>query len=148
MTDINKPMDIPGLNLRPPIEGKVRLSADMQQTLALLCAMGIGKRVPLRASESGVLLVGEPAIGDVIVVASAAVTGIGQGGNIPCSSVMIMAHPLNTSSTSVRPYIAVDATHGWPLDAKDVVSFAVDNLNRIHFLCTVPEESVIIAYTR
>lgn len=148
MPDINKPMDVPELNLQPPITSKVRLSEDMQQTLALLCAMGISKRVLLRCSESGILLVTEPVIDDVIVVASAAGTGKGRGGDIPCSSAMIMAHPLNTSSTLVRPYKEVDGTHGWPLDAKDVVSFAVDNLNRIYFLCAVPEEGVVIAYTR
>ena len=148
MPDINKPMDVPELNLQPPITGKVRLSEDMQQTLALLCAMGSSKRVMLRASESGVLLVGEPAIKDIVIIASAAITGIGQGSDIACSSVMIMAHPDNTDKTWVRPYVAPTETHGWPLDAKAVVSFTVDNVNRIHFLCDTAEEKIIIAYTR
>lgn len=148
MSDINKPMDIPELNLQPPITGKIRLSQDMQQTLALLCAMGDSKRIVLRASESGLLLVGESVIKDVIIITSAAVTGLAQGSDIVCSSVLIMAHPDNTDRSWVRPYTAVDATHGWPLDKKEVVGYSVGNLNRLHFLCDTPEEKVIIAYTR
>ncbi|GAH58832.1 unnamed protein product [marine sediment metagenome] len=68
MPDINKPMDIPELNLQPPISGKVRLSEDMQQTLALLCTYVNNKRVTLKASESGVLLVGEPVIKDIVIL--------------------------------------------------------------------------------
>jgi len=148
MPAINKPMDVPELNLQPPITGKVRLSEDMQQTLALLCAMDNGKRVMLRASELGVLQTGEPAIKDIVIVASAAGTGIGQGIDMACSSAMIMAHPDNDDKTWVRPYAAVDATHGWPLDAKGVVMFGVNNVNQIHFLCDTPEQKVIIAYTK
>lgn len=148
MPDINKPMDVPELNLQPPITGKVRLSEDMQQTLALLCAMGSSKRVVLRASESGVLLTGEPVIKDVVILTSAAGTGLGQGSDIPCSSIMVMGHPLNTDTTWVRPYAACDDTHKWPLQKWDVIKFAVDNVNRLHFLCDTPEEKVIIGYTR
>jgi len=148
MPDINKPMDIPELNLQPPITGKVRLSEDMQQSLALLCAMVNGKRVLLKASESGLLSLGEPAIKDIVIVTSAAGTGLGQGSDIPCSSVIIMAHPDNDDRTWVRPYAPCDDTHKWPLQKWDMVKFAVDNLNRLYFLCDTPEEKVIIAYTR
>jgi len=148
MPDINKPMDVPELNLQPPITGKVRLSEDMQQTLALLCAMGSSKRIVLRASESGMLLVGEPVIKDIVIVTSAAGTGLAQGGDIVCSQAMVMAHPDNTDKTWVRPYKACDDTHKWPMQAWDVVKFAVDNVNRLYFLCDTPEEKVIIVYTR
>jgi len=148
MPDINKPMDVPELNLQPPITGKVKLSPDMQQTLALLCAMGNSKRIMLQASAEGVLLVGEPVVKDIIIVTSAAVTGLGQGDNVSCSQTMIMAHPDNTNKTWVRPYKACDDTHKWPLQAWDVVKFAVDNVNRLYFLCDTPEEKIIIAYAR
>lgn len=148
MPDINKPMDIPELNLQPPITGKVRLSEDMQQTLALLCAMGETQRIALRASGEGVLLVGEPTIKDIVIITSAAGTGLGQGSDIPCSKVMVMSHPDNTNITWVRPYNPVDGTHGWPLEPNDVVKFTVDNVNRIHFLCLTALGKVIIAYAR
>jgi len=148
MPDINKPMDIPELNLQPPISGKVKLSEDMQQTLALLCAYVNNKRVTLKASETGMLLVAEPLIQDVVFVQSAAGTGLGQGDNLPCSSVIVMAHPNNSGRAWVRPYKVSDATHGWPLDAGDVVSFSVNNVNQIYLYTETPEQRIIVAYTR
>jgi len=148
MPDINKPMDIPELNLQPPITGKVRLSPDMQQTLALLCALGDSQRIMLRASAEGVLLVGEPLIKDVVIVTTAAITGLGQGADIACSMAMVMAHPDNTDKVWVRPYAACDDTHKWPMQKWDIVKFAVDNLNRLFFLADTAEEKVIILYTR
>lgn len=152
MPDVNKPMDIPELNLQPPITGKIRLSEDMQQTLALLCAMGSSKRIALQASESGILLVGEPVIKDIVILTGHTPVGeepsVVQGSDIPCSMVMVMAHPDNTDKTWVRPYVAPTETHGWPLDAKAVVSFAVDNVNRLFFEFDTDAEKVIIAYTR
>lgn len=148
MHRINKPLAVPELNIEPPISGKIALSDDMQQTLALLTAMGSSKRIVLKASESGCLLVGEPVVDDVIIVTTAAITGLAQGADLPCSMAMIMAHPDNTDRAWVRPYAACDSTHKWPLDSGDVVKFAVDNVNRLHFLCDTAEEKVIIAYTR
>lgn len=152
MPDINKPMDIPELNLQPPITGKVKLSPDMQQTLALLCAMGNSERIMLRASVEGVLLTGEPVINDVVVLTGAVVApetdSLAQGDNIPCSQAMIMAHPENTDTVWVRPYAKPEDTHKWPLESGDVVKFAVDNLNRLHFLFDTDAERVTIAYTR
>jgi len=152
MPDINKPMDIPELNLQPPITGKVKLSPDMQQTLALLCGMGVTQRTLLRASESGVLLTGEPLIKDVVVLTGAIVApetdSLAQGDDIPCSSVLIMAWPTNTDTIWVRPYAKPALNHGWPLDKKEVVGFSVDNLNRLHFLFDTDDERVIILYTR
>ncbi|GAI87245.1 unnamed protein product, partial [marine sediment metagenome] len=75
MPDINKPMDIPELNLQPPIIGKVKLLADMQQTLALLCGYANNKRVMLKASESGALLTYEPAIKDILILTTDGDTG-------------------------------------------------------------------------
>lgn len=145
-------MDIPELNLQPPITGKVKLSPDMQQTLALLCAMGNSQRIMLKASEQGILLTGEPIIKDVVIITGVQVNGeaygVKQGSDIPCSSVIIMGYPDNDNKVWVRPYAACTATHKWPLDAGDVVSYSVDNLNRLYFLFDKHDEQVIIAYTR
>lgn len=148
MPDINKPMDIPELNLQPPITGKVRLSEDMQQTLALLCAYANNKRVTLTATESGVLLTAEPNIKDIVIIHTHATTGKATGDNITCSQVMIMGHPDNNGNAWVRPYSPCHELHKWPLGVKEVVSFSVDNLNQLHFQCDVGGEKVIVAYTR
>jgi len=152
MPDINKPMDVPELNLQPPITGKVKLSPDMMQTLATLCAVGNAQRVLLQASESGVLLVGEPVIKDIVILTGAIPAeeslSIAQGSDIPCSMAMVMAHPDNTDTCWVRPYNLPDDTHKWPMQKWDIVKFAVDNLNRLHFLFDTDGEKVIIAYMR
>lgn len=148
MPEINKPMGVPELNLQPPITGKVRLSEDMQQTLALLVTYTDNKRILLPTSQSGVLSVGEPTIKDIIILTSAAVSGKGKGDDIPCSQVMVMAHPDNTDLSWVRPYAECSDTHKWPLEACDFIKFAVDNVNQVYFLCDTAEERIIIAYTR
>lgn len=152
MPDINIPMDIPELNLQPPITGKVKLSPDMQQTLALLCAMGNSQRIALRASESGLLLLGEPVIKDIVILQGALsgdpLLSYAHGANIPCSMAMVMAYPTNSDTVWVRPYSKPDDTHKWPLQKWDIVKFAVDNLNRLHFLFDTDGEYVIIAYAR
>lgn len=148
MPDINKPMRIPELNLQPPITGKIRLSDDMQQTLALLATYTDNKRVLLTTSQSGVLNVGEPVIKDVIIITSIVGTGRAQGSDVACSQAMVMAHPDNTDKTWVRPHAACSDTHKWPLQAWDVIKCAVDNLNQLHFLCDTPLEKIIIAYAR
>lgn len=148
MPDINKPMDIPELNLQPPITGKVKLSPDMQQTLAMLCAVGNSQRTLLQASESGILHTGQPTIKDIVIVHTNSDTGKGHGDNITCSQVMIMGHPDNTGNAWVRPYKECDELHKWPLGAKEVVGFSVTNLKQLYFQCDVGGEKIIIAYTR
>ena len=150
MPEVNKPMDVPELNLQPPITGKVRLSEDMQQTLALLCAYADSKRIVLQASESGRLIIDRPEIKDIVILTGAIPDGktdsIAQGTNTPCSMAMVMAYPTNTDTIWVRPYIKPDANHAWPLQKWDMIKFYVDNLNRLHFLFDTNLEKVIIAY--
>lgn len=150
MPDINKPMDIPELNLQPPITGKVRLSEDMQQTLALLCAMVNGKRVVLQASESGRLILDRPEIKEIVILTGAIPDGetdsIAQGTNTPCTMAMVMGYPTNDDTVWVRPNAAPDDTHKWPLQKWDMVKFYVNNLNRLHFLFDTDGEKIIIAY--
>jgi len=148
MSNINKPMDIPELNLKPPIDGKVRLSEDMQQTLALLCAYVNSKSVILKASESGVLNVTSARIKDIIHCVATVPNCSIVGPNVTCSEVLLMAHPDNTGLVWVRPDKPATANNAWPLAKSEVVNFSVDNLNQINALVIVDGETVIAAYTR
>lgn len=152
MPDINKPMDIPELNLQPPITGKMRLSEDMQQTLALLCAYVNNKRVTIKASESGVLQTVTPRIKSMWGATSTGAGSSKQGDNIPCNEVMILGHPDNDTLIVVRPhsvYVPADekANIGWPLAANDVVNFVVSNLNQLWFYFVGATDKIIVAYT-
>ena len=148
MPDINKPMTIPELNLKPPIDGKVRLSEDMQQTLALLCAMGISKRIPLVCSESGVFNVAEPRIKDVKHYTGVGANDTQTGDNVACTECLVMGHPDNTGTVWIRPYKTASVDNAWPLAAWDIQRFTLDNLKQLNMLMVVDGDIVIVAYTR
>jgi len=148
MGSINKPMNVPELNLEPPVAGKIRLSEDMQQTLALLTGYGDNKRVVLKASDSGVLATASRRIADV-----AHYTGVGAndaqvGLDVACTEVMVTAHPDNTGLIWVRPDKVATVDNAWPLAANGTVGFTLDNLKQLNMLIVVAGEKVIVAHTR
>lgn len=148
MGNINKPMNIPELNLEPPGSGKMRLSEDMQQTLALLTGYGDNKRVVLKASDSGVLATASRRIADVVHY-----TGVGAndeqiGIDIACTEVMVVGHPDNTGLIWVRPDKVATVDNAWPLPANGAVGFSLSNLKQLNMLIVVAGEKVIVSYTR
>ena len=148
MTNINKPMGISGLDPKPPINRQVRLSEDMQQTLAFLTAYGINERKVLKSSETGILSVASARIKDIKHYTYTAGKQNQVGDSVPCSEVMVMGHPDNTGLVWVRPDKTADADNAWPLSANDVVSFTVDNLEQLNMYFITLDDSVIVAYTR
>jgi len=148
MPDINKPMDVPELNLQPPITGKVRLSEDMQQTLAVLCAMGVSQRVLLKASELGVLNTASRQIKDIEVFTAGSTPDTWQGGNIPCTEIAVIAELDNADKVWIRPYKPASAANGWPLNKGEIFGFAINNLNQLHVTIETTGQIAVIAYTR
>lgn len=148
MSDINKPMDIPELNIKPPIDGKVRLSEDMQQTLALLAGYGDNARKLLRASESGVLNVASARIKEIVHFTGVGANDTQQGFAAPCTECLVMGHPDNTGLVWVRPYKGAATSNAWPLAASEVVNFTLDNLQQLNMLIVVDGEKVIVGYSR
>lgn len=152
MPDINLPMDIPELNLQPPITGKVRMSEDMTQTLSLLCGYFNGKRKLLDCSKSGILQTVQPRIKSIWGTTSTGAGSAIRGNDIPCNEVMILGHPDNDTLIVVRPYSVYvptgdNANIGWPLAANAVVGFTVSNLNQLWFYFVGATDKVIVAYT-
>ena len=147
MAEINKPMDVPELNLQPPVTGKVRLTDDMQQTLALLCGYAGSARRILKSTDSGILNVCQPRIKDIIHRTAAASPVNMTGPDIPCTEIMCMGHPDNTGDVWVRTDSNVGASNAWPLGKKDVVRFTDNNLKQLNFVMTVGSERLIIAYS-
>lgn len=148
MGEINKPMGVGSLGIEPPISGKVRLSEDMQQTLALLTAYGDNERKVLRASESGVLNVASARIADIVHYTGVGANDTQEGGDIPCTEVLVMGHPDNTGVVWVRPDVTATVNNAWPLADGEVVSFTLDNLKQLNMLIVVAGEKVIVAYSR
>jgi len=148
MSIIGKAMRFVGLSLQPPIDKAVRLSEDMQQTLALLCAYGIDGRILLRASESGVLNVTSARIKDIQHYTGVGASDTQSGGDIPCTECLVMAHPDNTGKIWVRPGGTAATNNSWPLAGGEVVNFTLDNLKQLSMLMVVDGEKVIVAYSR
>lgn len=148
MPEIHKPMSIPELSLKPPIDGKVRLSDDMQQTLALLTGYCDSVRKILKASQSGVLNVASAQIKEIAHFTGVGANDTQKGFNAPCTECLIMGHPDNTGLVWVRPYKGAATSNAWPLAANDVVCFSIDNVNDLNMLIVVDGEKLIVAYTR
>ena len=145
---INKAMRILDLNIQPPIDMPVKLSDDMQQTLALLCGYGIDERKLLRASESGVLNVASARIRDIIHFTGVGADDEQTGPDVACCECMIMAHPANTNNVWIRPKDVATRDNSWPLAAGEVVGFSLDNLKQLNIMIVTAGEKVIVAYSR
>jgi len=141
-------MTIPDLNLKPPITTAIKLTTDMQQTLALLTAYADNKRVTLQASESGVLSVASAKIKDIVHYTGVGANDTQTGKDVPCTECLVMGHPDNTGTVWVRPYKTATVDNAWPLLKGEVVGFTVDNLKHLNMLIVVASEKVIVAYTR
>lgn len=147
MPDIRKPMGVPELDLKPEISGKVRLSEDMQQTLALLTALGVTGRKVMKCSESGILYTQSPRIKDIVHFTADGAGDTQTGDNVACSECLVMGHPDNSGLIWVRPYKTASADNAWPLSANDVVNLTIDNMNQLNMLIVVDTEQLIVAYT-
>jgi len=148
MSEINVPMGLPELGLKPPISGRVRLIDDMQQSIALLMGYVDNQRKLLKILPSGVLCVASQRVDNVFHITASSGSYAYQGENIPCSEVMVMGHPDNTGRVWVRPDIAALTTNAWPLAKGEVVIFSLSNLNQLYLLIATTAEIAIIAYTR
>ena len=146
MATIHNPLTIPELDLKPEPTGGIELTENMQQTLALLAGFWQNKRVLLKASPGGILFVTSPQLKDVLHVTATTASFAYQGSNIPCSEVMVMAHPDNTGRIWVRTHVSASTANAWPLAAKDVVGISITNLNMLHLLIATNTEKAIIAY--
>lgn len=148
MSNIKKALRIPELNLQPPITGDIRLSDDMQQTLALLTGLGDNKRVVLKATDKGVLHTVSPQLSEVVVVTASGDADDWQGGDIPCTEVVVMADLDNAHRIWVRPNSTASSANGWPLDKGDPFGFTLSNLNQLHINIEKSGQKAIVAYTR
>lgn len=148
MRNIGKSLQFPELELRPEIKEMIKLSDDMQQTLAALAGYdGVSRRL-LRCSNSGVFNVTSPRIKDIFHVVGQGANYDWHGFDIPATEVMIMAHPDNTGLVWVKNDEAATANNGWPLSKKEIIAVTIDNLSNLHLLIIVDGEKAIIAFTR
>ncbi len=148
MREIIMPFRIEDLIVRPEFAGRVQLSDDMQQTLASLVGYdGIGRRL-LHSSKGGVLYQTTPRLGNIIHTVGVGTPRRYVGPDLSITEVMVMGHPDNGELLWVKNDEIATAANGWPLAAKEVVSFTLDNLNNLNLMFITADNKAIIAYTR
>jgi len=148
MSDIIIPFRIEDLILKPEMAGRIRLSDDMQQTLAALTGYdGVSRRL-LRCSQAGILRTSSPRIRNIVHVTVTDPVFTWQGSDIKVTEVMIMGHPDNTGLVWVKNDEVATANNGWPLGSGDIMSFTLDNLSNLHLYIVTTAEKAIVAYSR
>lgn len=148
MRDILLPFRFDDLLLSPDFVSRIKLSDDMQQTLASLVGYdGISRRL-LRSTMGGVLHTVTPRIAAITHITADEGNFNWVGSDIKTTEVMITGYPTNTGIVWVSIDEPAGADNAWPLGATDVVSFTLDNLNNLNLLIVTNAEKAIIAYTR
>ena len=134
--------------LRPEMAGRIRLSDDMQQSLASLVGYdGVSRRL-LRCSTGGILRTSSPRIKDIIHITAVGASDVWVGTDVKATDVLIMGHPDNSSLVWVKNDEVATTNNGWPLASGDIMSLTVDNLNNLHLLIVGDGEIAIVAYSR
>jgi hypothetical protein len=147
MRTIGTPLTIPELDLKPEQTGGIELTESMQQVLALLTGYWQNKRLLLKCSPSGVLLVCSSQCKDIIHVTATSANFTYKGPNVVCSEILVMGHPDNTGRVWVNPNTVAATTNAWPLNKGEVLNLGITNLNMLNLLIVVDTEKAIIAYT-
>lgn len=148
MPDITKPFGFSELRLKPEVIGIIKLSDDIQQTLASIVGYNGSERSLLRCSGTGVLFVSSPRIDGIEHITADTDAYDWNGDDKKISEVMIMGHPDNAGIIWVKNDTTALATNGWPLSAKEVLNLSIDNLANLHLLIVDNTEKAIVLWTR
>lgn len=147
MSEIHTPLRIEGLDIKPPLSGALQIDPKMTQSMSLLMGFWKNKRIPLKCSPSGILLTCSPPLDNILHVPATTDNFAIQGGNIPCSEVLIMGHPDNTGRVWIGKNNPATVNNSWPLEGGDVANFSVTNLNQLYGLIVNNTERIIFAYS-
>lgn len=128
--------------------GKVDVTTDMQQTLALLTASDDLARKILRASETGVLNVCSARIQDIIHVSNTNPNYAWHGDYKLTTECLVLAHPDNVGRIWVRPDKTATVNNSLPLGAGQGCVFPIDNLKNMYALIESANDVLIVLYTR
>ncbi len=148
MHEILIPFKIEDLLLKPDFAGRIKLSEDMQQALSTLVGYDGSTRRLLRCSQTGVLNIITPRIQKIVHVSDDEANYVWQGEDIKTTEVMILANSLNAGVIWVKNDAPALTSNGWPLNAKEVVNFSIDNLSNLHIKIPLANDIAIVAYSR
>ena len=146
MQNIGTPLQCEQLKLTPEREGNIKLSEDMQQSLALLAGFSKNQRIIIESSPVGSLRTTSARIIDIKHFTADEADDTIQGDDVPCSEVMCMGHPGNAGKVWIRTLSTAQLTNSWPLGAGEVQNMSVDNLRDLRMLIVENGDILIVAY--
>lgn len=147
MREILKPFPFHELETKPPLSGRVKVSEDLQQTLATVAGWNGSTRVLLKANLHGVLLSVAPVVSGIINVTGSGANDDWQGSDIKVSEVLIMANPDNTGRCWININAAASLNTGLPLDAGDYVKISIHNLLHLQIRTVISADKFIVIHT-
>jgi len=147
MSKIAIPKSHADLPIRPPVSGSIPLSDTMQHVLALLVGSTQEATALVRLSPHGFLQIVSPRLQDIVHYTATSDNYTKQGDNLALSEVMVVAHPDNMGRVWCRPYKTATVDNAYPLDKKEGIVFAIDNLNQLNLLIEATGEKVIVFCT-
>lgn len=147
MKDILKSLTFDDLPTKPPISGRLKMSDDLQQTIALLSGWDGATRRLCRVTPTGVLYFASPPVQGISNILSDETTYNWQGGNIKTSEVIVRADKTNNDDVWVNVGAVAVANTGYPLDGGEWVNFSITNLNMLHIHIVATAERAIVIYT-
>jgi len=147
MQDIIKPFPFHELETKPPLSGRVKISDDLQQTLATIAGWNGSSRTLLKANQQGILWTTAPVVAGIVNVTGVGANDDWQGTNIEVSEVLIMANPDNTGRCWININAAAVADTGLPLDPGDFVKLSIYNLLHLQIRTVTAGDKFIVVYT-
>jgi len=148
MSTIITPLGFEELKTKPPLSPQVRLSEDMQQTLALLAGFDGVQRHLIRTTPTGIIQVVNPLIQAIINHTSTGGNEAYQHSPQRCSEVIVRANPNNGGDIWLNVGAAAGVDTGWVLDANEQIPITVANLAHIQLLIVTSGDKVQIIYTQ
>ncbi len=147
MAVIDIPFPFGDLPIKPELTGKIKITDEMQQTLATLMGWDGSARRLVKTSRSGSLQTSASRFAGILTETSDAPNQIQTFSNVPTTEVMIMGHPDNGEKIWVNVGTNPTTANSWPLDAGDVIQLSIDNLEQLKIFVVTNGNQVIVLYT-
>lgn len=146
MVSITKPLPFPELTTQPELPSRIRISDDMQQSLALLSGYDGQQRKLVAVTPSGALVTTSVRPKGVINITGDGANDDWQGSDIKCSEVKVLSHKDNAALIWVNINTTADEDVGEPLEAGDYLIWGLSNLVNLHINIVGASEKVIVTY--
>ncbi len=145
--EIIKNLRFDDLLVKPPFGGKLRLSDDIQQTIALIIGWDGESRRMIRSSPNGIVRVCDGQAKGVLNVTADSGAYTLTPPDTPTSEIIVKAHVDNVGQVVVNIGVTASLTAGFPLDPGESVEFSVNNLSAIRLYVELTTEKAAILYT-